>query len=129
MLRVVARVQPDTILTFGTDGMTGHPDHVAVGGWAIEAARRSVRPIRVLAATKELGWYDEFPDITELVFRAGGPVTAPADVALRVDLPDEVLDRKLDALRVQASQTTGLLQLMGQAAYRKWRRTEYLVER
>lgn len=128
-LRAIERVQPDTILTFGTDGMTGHPDHVAVGDWAVEAADRSGRVIRVLAATKEPNWYDEFPDITEIVFPVGGPVTAPVDVTLRVELPDRVIDRKLDALRAQASQTTGLQQLMGQAAYRKWLRTEYWVER
>src|SRR5262245_16375399 len=25
---VIERVQPDTVLTFGRDGMTGHPDHI-----------------------------------------------------------------------------------------------------
>jgi LmbE family N-acetylglucosaminyl deacetylase len=129
VVRVLERVQPDTILTFGTDGMTGHPDHVAVGDWAVEAIRRRGRATRVLAATKEPDWYDEFPDITEIVFPVGGPVTAPADVTLRVDLPDDLVDRKLDALRAQASQTTGLLQLMSEAAYRRWLRTEYWLER
>src|SRR3954471_13528372 len=27
---VIADVQPDTVVTFGPDGMTGHPDHRAV---------------------------------------------------------------------------------------------------
>lgn len=125
----IERVRPDTILTFGPDGMTGHPDHVAVGDWVSAAVRRSGAVTRVLAATKEPSWYDQFPDITEIVFPVGRPETAPNDLALRVDLPDEVLDRKLDALRAQASQTTGLLQLMGEADYRQWLRTEYWVER
>jgi LmbE family N-acetylglucosaminyl deacetylase len=129
VLRALERLQPDTILTFGADGMTGHPDHVAVGDWAVAAVRQSGRATRVLAATKEPAWYDEFPDITEMVFPIGGPETAPIDITLRVDLPDNVVDRKLDALRAQASQTTGLLQLMGVAAYRQWLRTEYWVER
>ena len=129
VVRALGRVQPDTILTFDTDGMTGHPDHVAVGDWAVEAARRSSRAIRVLAATKEPAWYDEFPAITEIVFPLGGPVTAPTDITLRVELPHDVVDRKLDALRAQASQTTGLQQLMGEAAYRQWLRTEYWADR
>lgn len=128
VMRALARVQPDTILTFGADGMTGHADHVAVGDWAVAGVRRSGRSIRLLAATKEPDWYEEFPDINKLVFPGGGPVTAAVDVALRVDLPDEVIDRKIDALRAQASQTTALLQLMGEAAYRRWLRTEYWVE-
>lgn len=30
--------KPDTILTFGHDGLTGHPDHMAVCEWVISAA-------------------------------------------------------------------------------------------
>ncbi len=129
VMRAVEAVRPATILTFGPDGMTGHPDHVAVGAWVVEAVRRSGRSIRVLAATKQADWYDEFPEIAEIVFPVGGPVTEPVEVTLRVDLPDEVIDRKVDALRAQASQTTGLLHLMGEAGYRQWLRTEYWVER
>jgi LmbE family N-acetylglucosaminyl deacetylase len=129
VVRALERVQPDTILTFGPDGMTRHPDHVAVGDWAVEAVGRSGPSTRILAATKEPAWYDEFPDVSEIVFPYGGPVTAPADVTLRVELPADVVDRKLNALRAQASQTTALLQLMGETAYRRWLRTEYWVER
>src|SRR5690606_23651019 len=31
---LVAAVDPDTVLTFGPDGMTGHPDHRTVSRWA-----------------------------------------------------------------------------------------------
>src|SRR3954447_12736597 len=36
-------LRPDAIVTFGPDGITGHPDHIAVGGWTTAAwsARRS----------------------------------------------------------------------------------------
>ena len=34
---VMADVQPDTVLTFGPDGMTGHDDHKAACRWATEA--------------------------------------------------------------------------------------------
>ena len=30
---LIAAVRPDTIVTFGPDGMTGHPDHRTVSGW------------------------------------------------------------------------------------------------
>ncbi len=37
---VIAEVRPDTILTFGPDGGTGHPDHIAVCRWATLAVGR-----------------------------------------------------------------------------------------
>src|SRR5262245_34607172 len=33
VLRLLRDVQPDTIVTFGPEGMTGHPDHRAVSRW------------------------------------------------------------------------------------------------
>ena len=33
-------VEPDTILTFGPDGITFHPDHIAVSRWVTEAWRQ-----------------------------------------------------------------------------------------
>ncbi|MDO9066356.1 MAG: hypothetical protein Q7U96_04660 [Chloroflexota bacterium] len=29
------------MLTFGPDGLSGHPDHIAIGRWAEEAFQRS----------------------------------------------------------------------------------------
>ena len=57
---IVARVQPDTILTFGPDGMTGHSDHITVGEWAVEAAAARAPRYRALAATKTPEWLDRF---------------------------------------------------------------------
>lgn len=38
LVDIIERYRPDTILTFGPDGITGHPDHMAVGRWARLAA-------------------------------------------------------------------------------------------
>ena len=38
---VVTRLQPDVILTFGLDGLSGHPDHIAIGHAAAEAFRQA----------------------------------------------------------------------------------------
>ncbi len=35
--------RPDVVVTYGEDGVTGHPDHVAVGGWATKAFHRLAR--------------------------------------------------------------------------------------
>jgi N-acetylglucosamine malate deacetylase 2 len=41
ILAVVLEVQPQVMLTFGPDGLSGHPDHIAVGQLAVEAFRRA----------------------------------------------------------------------------------------
>ena len=46
--------------------------------------------------------------------------TCDADLALAIDLSPGVLDRKIAALRAQASQTTALIGLVGEATYRRW---------
>jgi N-acetylglucosamine malate deacetylase 2 len=37
ILAVVQRIQPQVMLSFGPDGLSGHPDHIAVGRLACEA--------------------------------------------------------------------------------------------
>ncbi len=49
--RLLDEVRPDTILTFGPDGMTFHPDHIAVHRWVTEAWERRGRRCRLLYAT------------------------------------------------------------------------------
>jgi LmbE family N-acetylglucosaminyl deacetylase len=46
---LLAEIDPDVVITFGPDGFSGHPDHIAVGA-AVTAAcyeRRSTRPLRL----------------------------------------------------------------------------------
>ena len=43
ILAVIGDVLPQVILTFGQDGLSGHPDHIAIGEYAAEAYRRSNR--------------------------------------------------------------------------------------
>ena len=49
--RLLDEVRPDTILTFGPDGITFHPDHVAVSRWVTAAWEQRGRPCRLLYAT------------------------------------------------------------------------------
>jgi LmbE family N-acetylglucosaminyl deacetylase len=41
---LVAQVRPRTVVTFGPDGITGHPDHQTVSAWATAAFDRAARP-------------------------------------------------------------------------------------
>lgn len=130
LCEAIERVQPDTVLTFGPDGVTGHPDHIAVGDWAARAATEVTGGrCRVLASTKTAAWVDAFAHVNAEVFESGPACTPPGELALEVRLSGEVLDRKLRSLAAQPSQTAALAAWMGEGTYRAWVATEYWVRR
>ena len=57
---LVADVGPDTILTFGPDGMTGHQGHKDVSRWATDAFREVAKPgARLFYATQTPSFAEE----------------------------------------------------------------------
>lgn len=120
---LIDEVGPDTVVTFGPDGFTGHPDHRAVSTWVDHAVRRSAARPRVLhavvtsddlAADRALG--DEFG-----VYDLGLPrICEEEELALRLPLDGPVLDRKVEALLLQESQTAGLVSAVGIERFRDW---------
>lgn len=126
---ILHEVQPDTILTFGPEGMTGHPDHIAIGSWAAMAVERLGIDSLILAATNTRAWYDAWPDLTAAVFPHGGPCSDVEDLALTVALDPSQLERKVDALCAQPSQTAGIVTMLGHHAFSSWVSTENWVRR
>lgn len=126
---VVARVQPETILTFGPDGMTGHSDHITVADWAVEAAAERGSRCRVLAATKTPDWLETFAHVNDGILASTPPRTPAADLAVDVTIDDKVVDLKMRALRAQASQTSSLIAALGESTYRAWVASEFWVAR
>lgn len=128
---VLDEVRPDTVVTFGPDGMTGHPDHRTVSAWAERACARAGHPVRLLHATTTAAFVDRWRDVNEATgafLTADTPVRTPADeVALEVVLDEDERDRKVVALRAQASQTTGLFDLVGEPTLRDWWGVETFV--
>jgi LmbE family N-acetylglucosaminyl deacetylase len=129
LVEIIAEVRPDTVLTFGPDGMTGHADHRTVCTWTTEAVRRSEpapAPL-LLYAAKTDAWCDRFEALNEVIgaFPPGLPDRFSADeVYFEVALPDDVLDRKIAALRAHASQVTPLLAAIGEGSFRSWTASE-----
>jgi LmbE family N-acetylglucosaminyl deacetylase len=55
---IILQIAPDTILTFPADGQTGHPDHIAVHRWTVEAVRRArIGTLHMVANTQD--WLDD----------------------------------------------------------------------
>jgi LmbE family N-acetylglucosaminyl deacetylase len=118
--KIIREIAPDTILTFSPDGQTGHPDHIAVHRWTVEAVRRTgVGTLHVVANTQQ--WLDDhLPQWIELGAIVGDPPVAwTGPLSIDVALSGELLAQKYAALAAQASQTEALRVIVGEDRYRE----------
>ena len=131
LARIIRAVGPDTIVTFGPDGMTGHEDHQTVSAWATDAHAVAASHARLLYATTTEAFVRDWEPHREAfnVFLADGlPLRTPAaDLAVELRLDSDIVDRKIVALKAQASQTTGLFAALGEERVRRWWSTETFV--
>jgi LmbE family N-acetylglucosaminyl deacetylase len=111
--RLLDEIDPDTVVTFGPDGATFHPDHIAVHRWVVDAWERSGRSFRLLfaASTAEHqarfgGRYEQW-GVYMSDQRPSG--VERAEVAVHLCLDGPRLDQKVAALRAMASQTAGVI--------------------
>jgi LmbE family N-acetylglucosaminyl deacetylase len=128
---LITDVQPDTVLTFGSDGMTGHVDHIAVSRWTTYAFDRAApESARLLYATKTFEWNEMFmagvePSTIMMSGDASPPAVGPDDLALWFVCDDGLNEMKVQALLCQASQVTGLVDQVGLPAFRDGTRDEF----
>ena len=126
----IADVAPDTIVTFGPDGMTGHPDHIAVSEWVTEAWRQSSASTRLLYATISGDHATRFADLNERfnVFLGNEPpYTPPDEVALAITCEGELLERKMAAIRAHETQSAAVIAELGDR-FPEWIAEEWFVE-
>jgi len=120
------RLAPDTVITFGPDGMTGHDDHRAVSGWTTRAVEGSGAELWYAALTAD--WLDEWGGLcAETGVWMTGPPQPATDPVYVSRLAGELLDAKIAALAAHRSQTAGLIALVGEERYRSWWSTETFV--
>lgn len=106
--------RPDTILTFGHDGMTGHPDHQAVCNWAIQAAQHGNYDPEVYHSVQTKGQYEgslkEIDQTLNIYYNIDQPrLCEPeeCDICFTLDAP--LREIKYSALQVMPSQTDIML--------------------
>lgn len=119
-------VDPDVVVTFGSDGYTGHPDHRALAGWVATAVRLWDKPrARLLQAVVPASWKDAVVHrLNEFdIFRPGYPKLSERG-DLRVPLDEGLVDAKLDALKAHASQMEPLFEAYGDDFFRSILATE-----
>jgi LmbE family N-acetylglucosaminyl deacetylase len=113
-VRAIAEaVQPDTVLTFGPDGMTGHPDHQAVSRWTVAAVDGDAR---VHFATNTPEWLAAWRprlDAVGAFMGAEPPCTTVDELSIHVRLDGRLLDAKYAAITSQISQVEPMFAVFG----------------
>jgi LmbE family N-acetylglucosaminyl deacetylase len=116
---IFSEVQPDSVLTFGPEGLTGHPDHMAVSEWTSDAFGRFGMPgASLYYAMHSVEWFAEFgpPLVANNVFAPGLPPTRlRSELAISVPLDHELASVKLRAISAQVSQVEQLHAALGRA--------------
>lgn len=107
-------IQPDSLLTFGPEGLTGHNDHSAVSDWCSRAILQADVPVQLYHVVHTKNWYEqwgrELHQQANVFFNIDEPPFAKeAELAINFRLPSDIADRKLRALEAQPSQMEGLL--------------------
>jgi len=122
IVRLIEDVAPDTILTFGPDGATFHPDHITIHQWVTEAWKRCDEPGALLYFASPVEAWDEVGPLLEgwgVYMTDERPVPVPADqLAIDLRLPEPVLDRKIAALTAMDSQIGPALAVIPPADFR-----------
>jgi LmbE family N-acetylglucosaminyl deacetylase len=113
---LIASVRPDTIVTFGADGYTLHPDHIAVHHWVTDASHASGLRCRLLHAVPTRERLAAFGSLYEewgVYMTDARPEGVPASRSCRLALRGGELDRKVVALSAMATQTAALVTGVG----------------
>ncbi len=116
---LIRDVRPDVIVTFGPDGITGHPDHRAVSRWTIEAWQRVGHGELLLATTTDAFCMEKNSVHDQLGVSI--PQSVPeAELALRVAPTLAERSRKREALDAHHSQTAPFVELLGYSQFHDW---------
>ncbi|WP_327011319.1 PIG-L family deacetylase [Dactylosporangium sp. NBC_01737] len=129
---LLADVAPDTVLTFGPDGGTFHPDHQTISAWVGAAWDRAARPGRLLHATmtaEHLETWGERYEQWRVFMTDERPVgVAREDLALDVRLTGAALDCKIAALLAMHTQVAPAVALLGMDDFRALNAGEAFIE-
>jgi LmbE family N-acetylglucosaminyl deacetylase len=107
--------KPDTILTFGKDGLTGHPDHIAVCEWANRAVSLADVAPKVYYATVTEDQYSSGMNTIDAklnyFYNLDKPnLATPDNCQIYFKLSPDAAAKKYQALCAMPSQYTSLIE-------------------
>jgi len=114
LAKIIHEVQPDSIITFGPEGLTGHADHSAVSDWCTQAVELTDVKPDIYHAVHTHDWFErwgkQLHEQTDIFFNIDEPpLVDAAQLAIDFELPADLCAKKLQALQAQASQMEELL--------------------
>lgn len=114
----IEEIEPDSVFSFGPEGMTGHEDHIATEQWTAAAFEEAAKPgARLYWATATPEWAAEFAprlDQFNVFFNIDGPPVTPLDeLAVYYELPPDMLALKMNAIEAHESQVEGMIAAFG----------------
>jgi LmbE family N-acetylglucosaminyl deacetylase len=116
---IADELQPDAILTFGPDGGTYHPDHIAVSNWTTAALAGT--DTQLLYASVTPRWQaalEEFIDPKLVMMTDDEPLLHDVeDLAVHAILDGDLLEAKYRAMLCQESQIGPLITALGHDKY------------
>ena len=112
LVELIATYKPDSVITFGPDGLTGHPDHQTVSRWAKAAVQQSDHAPQLYYAVHTSELYDQvFRDLDErldIYINVDVPELQPTEQCdVFLELSKETIATKLRALQIMPSQYEG----------------------
>lgn len=111
----IEQYKPDSILTFGPDGWTGHPDHQSVSRWTTAAVKASTLKPKVYHVVGNPENYENYLKLEHekinIFFNIDKPPLEKAeDCDICFELPEDICDKKCAALKAMPSQTADLFE-------------------
>lgn len=117
----IEQYRPDTIITFGPEGMTGHPDHQTVSRWVSQVVQSLDHKPAVLHAVELNERYENYMKELDEKFNIyfnidKPPLRSEAECDVCYKLPDDICKKKCAALAAMPSQTEAMMQELGDRA-------------
>lgn len=117
----IKQYRPETILTFGPEGMTGHPDHQTVSHWVSLAVNGLEDKPTVYHAVELQERYDTYMKELDKMFNIYFNIDRPplknrAECDIYYDLPENICRTKCRALAAMPSQTEKMMKELGDRA-------------
>lgn len=132
IVEYIKKYNPDTIITFAPDGLTGHPDHKAVCRWSRLAVKKSGKPIKIYFGVTPKRQYEAYMQTADKKFNIFFNIDRPqlfdepdSDIYLRLD--DEMLNKKVASFKAQPSQSERMFNELGEAWFRQAFRDEAFI--
>lgn len=130
--KLIDKHKPDTILSFGPEGMTGHPDHCAISAWVSLAIGNMDEKPKVYHVVHTTDQYEQYlkqmDEKMNIFFNIEKPkLLNPHECDIYFELSDELQNIKYKALEAMPSQMEIMMKLFEKELIQKALSTETFV--